>query len=52
MSPETENFMKWYRQNQEEGITMQAEEPPVDRVWTMSTPLAGQPATFPLPYAI
>ena len=32
---------------------MQAEEPPVDSVWTVSTPpLAGQPTTFPLPYAM
>jgi hypothetical protein len=38
MSPETGNFMKWCRQNQEEGIKIRVEQPPVDKVWTMSTP--------------
>ncbi|MHA7291309.1 hypothetical protein ACX80V_16925 [Arthrobacter sp. MDT3-24] len=52
MSPETENFMKWYRQNQGEGIKMQLEQPRVHKsVHNVHTRLAGQPATFPLPYA-
>lgn len=52
MSPETENSMRWYRQNQQEGIKMQVEKQRVHKgVHNVHTPLAGQAATSPLPYA-
>jgi hypothetical protein len=39
MSPETENFMKWCRQNQEEGIKMQVQKSPVhEGVHNVHTP--------------
>jgi hypothetical protein len=39
MSPETEKFMKWCRQNQEEGIKMRGEKPPVHKgVHNVHTP--------------
>ena len=53
MSPETENFMKWCRQNQYEGIKMQVERPPVHKhVHNVHTPFGrtntrgADPASF------
>jgi hypothetical protein len=41
MSPETKNLVKWRRQNQEEGINMQVEKPPVRKgVHNVHTPFA------------
>jgi hypothetical protein len=45
--------MKWCRQNLQEGTEMRGEQPLMEMVWTVSTPLwQDNRATFPLPLAM